>query len=187
MAGLVFPNDAGEINYALCMGHNYTSTDPFYRLCSGTLCPCLEFQIIHQLIQIFLSLCVLLIDYTYIFISLCLTLEKQEEILDPVERSHNIAHCDVMFYDLNSALMSWMWKIGFISTWVFCEVTIHIFYHYILLLYTFRENCHHYNYKCLEMINLVFSDLQGWKQSNLTCRKKRLNGWEHGSNSNKSS
>lgn len=30
MAGLVFPNDAGEINYTLCMGHNYTSTDRFH-------------------------------------------------------------------------------------------------------------------------------------------------------------
>ena len=85
MAGLVFPNDAGEINYALCMGHNYTSTDPFHQLCSGTLLPCLKFQIIHQHVHIFLSLCVLFIYYSDILISLDLTLGKEELILDPAE------------------------------------------------------------------------------------------------------
>lgn len=68
MAGLVFPNDAGEINYALCMGHNYTSTDPFQRLCWGTHRPCLEFQIIHQHIHIFLSVYALFINVVYLFL-----------------------------------------------------------------------------------------------------------------------
>lgn len=68
MAGLVFPNDAGEINYALCMGHNYTSTDPFQRQRGATHRPSLEFQIIHQHVDIFLSACALLIYLVYLFL-----------------------------------------------------------------------------------------------------------------------
>lgn len=68
MAGLVFPNDAGEINYAWCMGHNYRSTDPFQQLCLGTHHPCLEFQIIHQHFHVFLSLYVLFINVVFLFL-----------------------------------------------------------------------------------------------------------------------
>lgn len=84
MAGLVFPNDAGEINYALRMGHNYTSTDPFHRLCSGTFCLCLEFQVIHHHVRIFLSFSVLFIRGS-MFIPSCLTLENEGMILAAVE------------------------------------------------------------------------------------------------------
>lgn len=73
MAGLVFPNDAGEINYALCMGHNYTSTDPFHRPSSATLHPALSFtQSINTFAYSFQY--VLFIYLGHIFISLCLTL-----------------------------------------------------------------------------------------------------------------
>lgn len=72
MAGLVFPNDAGEINYALLMGHNYTSTDPFRRLCPGTLLQCLEFQILNHPIHIFCVLGYLFILVIYLFLYLTL-------------------------------------------------------------------------------------------------------------------
>lgn len=69
MAGLVFPNDAGQINYALCMGHNYTSTDPFQPAVPGPLtAPCLEFHIIHQHVRIFLSVSASLMYFLYLFL-----------------------------------------------------------------------------------------------------------------------
>lgn len=105
MAGLVFPNDAGEINYALCMGHNYTNTDPFHRLCSGTLCPCLEFQIIHQHIHIFLSLCALFIHHGCIFISLCLTLGKYEKGYWILQSDH-VTSLTVMIWNWPAILIS---------------------------------------------------------------------------------
>jgi len=84
MAGLVFPNDAGEINYAPSMGHNYTSTDPIHWLRLGTLRLCLKFQIIYQHVHILLSFSMLFI-YGYIFIPLCLTLGRKDGVLDAAD------------------------------------------------------------------------------------------------------
>lgn len=76
MAGLVFPNDAGQINYALCMGHNYTGTDPFQPAVPWPLtAPCLEFHIIHQHVCVFLSVSALSM-YFSVFISQMFEMER---------------------------------------------------------------------------------------------------------------
>lgn len=102
MAGLVFPNDAGKINYALRMGHNYTSTDPFHWPCSGTLCPCLGFQIIHQHFCIFSSFMCLI--YLYICVVM---LGKYSELLHSAEWFLVLSHHPRNHFGFNRTSLEW--------------------------------------------------------------------------------
>lgn len=90
MAGLVFPNDAGQINYALCMGHNYTGTDPFQSAVPRPLTAlCLVFHIIHQLFRVFFFFFFFSVGVIYVFSSFISQMFKMERSGCIVFANHN--------------------------------------------------------------------------------------------------